>query len=49
MMRVFDAAALLGVNAVCGFVGRNRGLAWIRISATSSSTSFDVEERRGAG
>lgn len=23
MMRVFDAAALLGVNAVCGFVGRN--------------------------
>ena len=24
MMRVFDAAALLGVNAVCGFVGRNQ-------------------------
>ena len=23
MMRVFDAAALLGVDAVCGFVGRN--------------------------
>jgi len=24
MMRTFDAAALLGVNAVCGFVGRNQ-------------------------
>lgn len=24
MMRVFDAAALLGVDAVCGFVGRNQ-------------------------
>src|SRR5918911_2773536 len=24
MMRVFDAAALLNVNAVCGFVGRNQ-------------------------
>ena len=24
VMRVFDAAALLGVNAVCGFVGRNQ-------------------------
>jgi len=24
MRRVFDAAALLGVNAVCGFVGRNQ-------------------------
>ncbi len=24
LMRVFDAAALLGVNAVCGFVGRNQ-------------------------
>ena len=24
MMRVFDTAALLGVNAVCGFVGRNQ-------------------------
>ena len=24
MLRVFDAAALLGVNAVCGFVGRNQ-------------------------
>ena len=23
MLRVFDAAALLGVGAVCGFVGRN--------------------------
>jgi sugar phosphate isomerase/epimerase len=23
MLRVFDAAALLGTNAVCGFVGRN--------------------------
>src|SRR5690242_19888946 len=23
MLRVFDAAVLLGVNAVCGFVGRN--------------------------
>src|SRR6266536_1093025 len=23
MMRVFDAAVLLGTNAVCGFVGRN--------------------------
>ena len=26
MRRVFDAAALLGVNAVCGFVGRNQQL-----------------------
>jgi sugar phosphate isomerase/epimerase len=26
MLRVFDAAALLGVNAVCGFVGRNQRL-----------------------
>jgi sugar phosphate isomerase/epimerase len=26
MLRVFDAAALLGVNAVCGFVGRNQAL-----------------------
>jgi sugar phosphate isomerase/epimerase len=26
MLRVFDAAALLGVDAVCGFVGRNPGL-----------------------
>jgi hypothetical protein len=24
MLRVFDSAALLGVNAVCGFVGRNQ-------------------------
>src|SRR5918996_5078266 len=24
MLRVFDTAALLGVNAVCGFVGRNQ-------------------------
>jgi sugar phosphate isomerase/epimerase len=24
MMRIFDAAVLLGVNAVCGFVGRNQ-------------------------
>src|SRR5688572_28834344 len=24
MLRVFDAATLLGVNAVCGFVGRNQ-------------------------
>src|SRR5262245_22332237 len=24
MMRVFDAAALLGIDAVCGFVGRNQ-------------------------
>jgi sugar phosphate isomerase/epimerase len=27
MLRVFDAAALLGVDAVCGFVGRNTQLA----------------------
>lgn len=26
MLRVFDAAALLGVSAVCGFVGRNQKL-----------------------
>ena len=26
MLRVFDAAVLLGVNAVCGFVGRNQKL-----------------------
>ncbi len=26
MMRVFDAAAMLGVDAVCGFVGRNQSL-----------------------
>jgi sugar phosphate isomerase/epimerase len=26
MMRVFDAAALMGVEAVCGFVGRNQTL-----------------------
>jgi sugar phosphate isomerase/epimerase len=26
MLRVFDAAVLLGVNAVCGFVGRNQQL-----------------------
>src|ERR1043166_7108786 len=26
MLRVFDAAALLGVDAVCGFVGRNQRL-----------------------
>jgi sugar phosphate isomerase/epimerase len=26
MLRVFDAAALLGVDAVCGFVGRNQAL-----------------------
>jgi sugar phosphate isomerase/epimerase len=26
MMRVFDAAVLLGVDAVCGFVGRNQSL-----------------------
>ena len=26
MIRVFDAAALLGVDAVCGFVGRNQSL-----------------------
>ncbi len=26
MLRVFDAAALLGTNAVCGFVGRNPNL-----------------------
>ncbi|MCI0485821.1 MAG: sugar phosphate isomerase/epimerase [Blastocatellia bacterium] len=26
MMKVFDAAALLGVDAVCGFVGRNQKL-----------------------
>jgi sugar phosphate isomerase/epimerase len=26
LMRVFDAAALLGVDAVCGFVGRNQQL-----------------------
>ncbi|MCG6924175.1 MAG: sugar phosphate isomerase/epimerase [Acidobacteria bacterium] len=25
MLRVFDAAGLLGVDAVCGFVGRNQG------------------------
>src|SRR4029077_20925946 len=24
MLRVFDTAAMLGVNAVCGFVGRNQ-------------------------
>ena len=24
LLRVFDAAALLGVDAVCGFVGRNQ-------------------------
>jgi hypothetical protein len=24
MLRAFDAAALLGVDAVCGFVGRNQ-------------------------
>src|SRR5215216_3628741 len=26
MLRVFDAAQLLGVDAVCGFVGRNQAL-----------------------
>ncbi len=26
MLRIFDAATLLGVNAVCGFVGRNQKL-----------------------
>ena len=26
MLRVFDAAVLLGVNAICGFVGRNQTL-----------------------
>ena len=26
MLRVFDAAVLLGVDAVCGFVGRNQQL-----------------------
>src|SRR5262252_6774500 len=26
MLRVFDTAALLGVDAVCGFVGRNQNL-----------------------
>jgi sugar phosphate isomerase/epimerase len=26
MLRVFDAAAMLGTNAVCGFVGRNQSL-----------------------
>ena len=26
MMRVFDAAGLLGVDAICGFVGRNQSL-----------------------
>src|SRR5215213_1873091 len=26
MLRVFDAAALLGADAVCGFVGRNQSL-----------------------
>src|SRR5690242_9385561 len=37
MLRVFDAAALLGVNAVCGFVGRNQTL-------TMDQNLIDFEE-----
>jgi sugar phosphate isomerase/epimerase len=37
MLRVFDAAALLGVDAVCGFVGRNQRL-------SMDQTLLDFEE-----
>ena len=30
MLRTFDAAVLLGVDAVCGFVGRNSQHTWTR-------------------
>src|SRR2546428_9925162 len=37
MLRAFDAAVLLGVNAVCGFVGRNQSL-------SMDQNLLDVEE-----
>ena len=39
MRRVMDAAVLLGVDAVCGFVGRNQALDWTRTSSTSRRAS----------
>ena len=47
MRRVFDAAAALGVTAVCGFVGRNQRGAWTRISPTSRRGSCRSCGRRG--
>ena len=38
MLRVFDAAVLLGANAVCGFVGRNTSL-----SMDENLTMFEAE------
>src|SRR5918911_3183321 len=38
MLRVFDAAALLGVDAVCGFVGRNQ-------QRTMDQNLIDFEEQ----
>jgi sugar phosphate isomerase/epimerase len=38
MLRVFDAAVLLGTNAVCGFVGRNTSL-----SMDENLTMFEAE------
>ena len=47
MLRVFDAAALLGVDAVCGFVGRNQQRSDGREPAsTSSSSSCRCSRRR---
>jgi hypothetical protein len=38
MLRVFDAAVLLGANAICGFVGRN-----ISLSMDENLTMFEAE------
>ena len=38
MMRVFDAAAMLGVGAVCGFVGRNQ-----QMSMDENLVAFEAE------
>lgn len=38
MLRVFDAAVLLGANAICGFVGRNTSL-----SMDENLTMFEAE------
>ena len=40
MLRVFDTAALLGVDAVCGFVGRNQ-----ERSMDQNLEDFDLDNR----
>ena len=45
MERVFDAAVLLGVDAVCGFVGRNLSHSLDQNLATSRSISSRCSPR----